>query len=129
VGTSASNGNGARLTAAGVWTDGSSRASKDNVQPLEGEELLVEISGLEIQAWQYKDSDERHIGPHSEDFVGAFDVGVIGEDGSRENQYLAASDVAGVALAGVKELAQQNEELRQTIEGLKRRITELENRR
>jgi hypothetical protein len=58
----------------------------------------------------------------AEDFVAAFDVGIIREsDGQRDNQYLAASDVAGVALAGVKELLTK-------IEQLEARIAELEGR-
>ncbi len=126
VGTNSSNGNGAYLTGGGTWTPGSSRSFKENAQPLDSEQLLAKISSLDIEAWQYKDSDERHIWPYAEDFVEAFDVGVLKEDGTRENQYLAPGDVAGVALAGVKELARQNQELRQTIEELKQRITELE---
>jgi len=63
----------------------------------------------------------------AEDFVAAFDVGTIREsDGMREDHYLAAGDVAGVALAGVKELIeivnelkQENAELKSEIEALK----------
>jgi hypothetical protein len=119
VGTDGSNGNGAHLTAGGTWQNGSSRTFKENFRPLGRQELLVKISRMPVEAWQYKDSDERHIGPVGEDFVEAFDVGTIKEDGTRDSQYLAAGDVAGVALAGVKELAQQNQELRQIIEQLK----------
>jgi len=133
VGTTFTNGNGARLTSGGTWTDASSRAFKENGQPLDGGELLEKISSLAVEPWQYKGSDERHIWPYAEDFVEAFDVGTLREDGSRENQYLASGDVAGVALAGVKELAQQNQELMQIIEELKEsnvlleaRVVELE---
>jgi len=129
VGTSTANGNGAHLTTGGVWTNGSSREFKENFQPLDGEGLLSKISNLPVEAWQFKDSDERHIGPVGEDFVQAFDVGTVREDGTRDNMYLAAGDVAGVALAGVKELAQQNQELRRVIEELRQRIAELEKER
>ena len=65
----------------------------------------------------------------AEDFVAAFDVGTIRDsDGKRDDQYLAASDIAGVALAGVKELIQENRELRDLISQLERRITEMENK-
>ena len=126
VGTNAFNGNGAHLTTGGTWTDGSSRTFKENFQPINGSDLLLKISGMPVEAWQYKDSDERHIGPVAEDFVEAFDVGTIREDGSRDNHYLAARDIAGVALAGVKELLQQNQELKQIVEELRQRIEELE---
>jgi hypothetical protein len=136
VGTNSGNGDGAYLSPGGTWTDGSSRTFKDNFQPLDGTELLAGISSVPVEAWNYKDSDERHIGPMAEDFVAVFNVGVTRNDGSRDNQYLAARDVAGVALAGVKELVQQNRELQQIIEQLKQsnasleaRIAELEKNR
>ena len=119
VGNKTSNGNGAHLTEGGVWTDGSSRDFKENFQALDSKELLEKVSSIPVTAWNYKNSDERHIGPMAEDFVAAFDVGTIREDdGRRENRYLAARDVAGVALIGVKELAKQNQELRERIDQL-----------
>ena len=112
VGTSASNGNGAYLTGGGTWTNGSSRTFKENGRPFEGQQLLEKISTLPVETWQYKDSDEQHIGPYAEDFVGAFDVGTVRDaDGQRENKYLAASDVAGVALAGIQALLDKVEQL------------------
>ncbi|KPL03675.1 MAG: hypothetical protein AMJ73_05810 [candidate division Zixibacteria bacterium SM1_73] len=125
VGTSTSNGNGAYLTAGGTWTNGSSRAFKENFQSLDRQELLAKISSLPVQGWQYKSSEERHIGPVSEDFVEAFDVGTV-RDGRRDDKYLSPGDVAGVALAGVKELIEENQELREIIEELTQRIAKLE---
>lgn len=126
VGTDGTNGNGAHLTFGGTWTNGSSRTFKENFETLNSRDLLGKISDLPVEAWQYKDSDERHIGPVSEDFVQAFDVGSLRRDGSRDNHYLSAGDVAGVALAGVKELIQENQELKQIIGDLTQRITQLE---
>jgi hypothetical protein len=143
VGTDGTNGNGAHLTAGGSWQNGSSRSFKEDFRSLSRDELLAKIAGLPVQAWQYKGTDERHIGPVSEDFVDAFDVGVMKKHGLRDNRYLCPGDVAGVALAGVKELTQQdqelrkelqrvsgqNEELRQMVEELTQRISELEKTR
>ena len=136
VGTNATNGNGAYLTNGGNWMGCSSRSKKDQFQPLDPDELFRIISDLPLEAWQYKGSDERHIGPVSEDFVGAFDVGVLREDGSRDDKYLSGSDVAGVALAGVKELilrnqqlSAQNQELKDMLEKLTERVRQLENSR
>ncbi|MGB2979975.1 MAG: hypothetical protein WBC77_01875, partial [Candidatus Zixiibacteriota bacterium] len=70
-------------------------------------------------------TDERHIGPVSEDFVRAFDVGTVNQ-GVRDDKYLSPGDVAGVALAGVKELIQENQELKQIISDLTERIADLE---
>jgi hypothetical protein len=125
VGTDGSNGNGAHLTFGGTWTNGSSRTFKENFQSLDSQELLAKISGLPVQEWNYKGSDERHIGPVSEDFVQAFDVGTVRSDGIRDNKYLSPGDVAGVALAGVKELIQENQELKKAVEELKQQIADL----
>jgi len=129
VGTDGTNGNGAYLTAGGVWTNGSSRSFKENFQTLNSQELLKKISNLPVEAWSFKNSEERHIGPVAEDFIQAFDVGTVKEDGNRDNQYLSAEDIAGVALAGVKEMIKENQELKQVIEELRHRIMELEKTR
>ena len=81
---------------------------------------------MPVETWNYRGTDERYIEPVAEDFVEAFDVGTVRENGTRDNQYLSPGDVAGVALAGVKELAQQNQELRQIMGELRHRIAELE---
>jgi len=112
------NGNGAHLTGGGAWTDGSSREFKEKFQQLDGKDILNRIDKLPMESWEYKGTGERHIWPCAEDFHEAFDVGVLKEDGTRDTKYLAAGDVAGVALAGVKELAKDNRELRERIEQL-----------
>ncbi|MCP4582299.1 MAG: hypothetical protein GY839_11855 [candidate division Zixibacteria bacterium] len=130
VGTHSLNGYGARLTFGGTWTNSSSHTFKENFLTLDRQQLLSKISSLSVESWNYKDSDEKHIGPMAEGFVAAFDVGSIREsDGKRENQYLAASDVAGVALAGVQALLERIEELEKenaVIKQLEVRIAELE---
>jgi hypothetical protein len=120
VGTNTSNGNGAYLSAGGVWTNGSGMLLDTDRQRLDGAELLFKISSLSITSNINHNSFERHIGPSSTDFARAFDVGAIrDDDGKRNDQGLAASDVAGVALAGVQELLKK-------IETLEKRIAELE---
>jgi hypothetical protein len=120
VGTGFGNGGGAYLSPTGVWTNSSSRTFKENFTPFDGAELLRKISALSVTTYNYKNSTEKHIGPVAEEFVGAFDTGVIREsDGKRDDQYLAGSDVAGVALAGVQELLKK-------IDQLEKRIAELE---
>ncbi len=125
IGTNIFNGNGAHLTGGGTWTNSSSRKFKDHFQALEGKELLSKIAATPIESWQYKGGSEKHIGPVAEDFVAAFDVGTTREDGNRDNEYLAPSDVAGVALLGVQELLKQNEELRQLVEELQKEVEKL----
>ena len=126
IGTNGSNGNGAYLTAGGTWTNGSSRAFKENFTPLDAQQLLSRIAVMPIESWNYKGTTEQHIGPTAEDFVAAFDVGAVRKtDGQRDNQYLAAGDVAGVALAGVKELVVRNGQLQAEVTQLRGELAEL----
>jgi hypothetical protein len=129
VGTSTSNGNGAHLTFGGVWTNGSGREFKEGFEQMDGQDVLNRIDKLPMFGWRYKDSDERHIWPCAEDFHEQFDVGTIKDDGTREIRYLAAGDVAGVALIGVQELHRMVKELsikNDEIDDLRSRITHLE---
>lgn len=134
VGTNSNNGNGARLTSGGVWTNASSKEFKENFTPLDQQQLFDAIESLNIEGWNYRNSDEFHIGPYAEEFVEAFNVGTTDEEtGERVNSHLAASDVAGVALAAVKELITENTRLRADLkqhqnktESLKKRVEKLE---
>ncbi len=127
VGTANTNGNGARLTNAGVWTDASSRTFKENFVEIGGAELLDKISQLSLPHYNYKGTTEKHIGPMAEDFVALFNVGSVDENtGQIDPMYLSAKDVAGVALAGVKELSERNRELQEQVQLLLKRIENLE---
>jgi hypothetical protein len=126
VGTNTSNGNGAHLTATGVWTDASSQSFKTDFRKLDRDWLLNGISRIDIASWRYKESAGKHIGPVAEDFAGIFGVGNTDESGSIDDKYLSPADVAGVALAGVKELLQENRNLKEQILELEERIAVLE---
>ena len=128
VGYDATNGNGAHLTTGGVWTSTGPK-SRGDIRKLDGGEVLGLINQLPIESWEYKGSDERHIWPCAEDFHEAFDVGVLKEDGTRDTQYLAAADMAGVALIGVQELYRMVQDLRtktQEIEELRAEMAQLQ---
>lgn len=129
VGTSSANGNGAHLTYAGQWVGASSRTFKEDFQPLEATDLLTKLAALPVESWRYKGTNEYHIGPVAEDFTETFNIGALRSDGTLENKYLSASDVAGVALAAVKELHQTQQELKdrvQRIEQLERQMAEMQ---
>ncbi len=127
VGTANTNGNGARLTNAGVWTDASSRTFKENFVEIGGAELLDKISQLSLPHYNYKGTTEKHIGPMAEDFAALFNVGSVDENtGQIDPMYLSAKDVAGVALAGVKELSERNRELQDLVQLMLKRIENLE---
>lgn len=127
VGTANTNGNGARLSAAGVWTDASSRTFKENLVEIGGAELLDKISQLSLPHYNYRGTTEKHIGPMAEDFAALFNVGSVDENtGQIDPMYLSAKDVAGVALAGVKELSERNRKLQEQVQLLLKRIENLE---
>jgi len=126
------HGNGAHLTAAGVWTNVSSRQLKTNFEAVS---VLDKLANLPIQKYDYKKFEtekdaegkekldkndqpirkwknkavhvDKHISPVAEDMHTIFGVG--SKDG------LAAIDVAGVALQGVKELLARMIELEKRI--------------
>jgi hypothetical protein len=116
VGTNTTNGNGAYLTTGGVWTNGSSRSFKERFVQYRPAEVLEKIRQLPVEGYFYKGTEEYHITPMAEDFYRLFGTGVreiietdsTGQLVRRPNpdvdKYLAASDVAGVALLGVKAL-------------------------
>jgi len=113
VGTNATNGNGAHLTAAGVWTSPSSHTLKDRLKPLDPQEVLQKIVAMPVEGWYYKSTEEYHIGPYAEDFYAAFGTGVLNSPGV--GKYLAASDVAGVSLLGIQALHKENDSLRRRV--------------
>ncbi|MCS7000804.1 MAG: hypothetical protein NZ481_08000 [Candidatus Kapabacteria bacterium] len=138
VGTNKANGNGAYLSAGGVWTNASSRSKKDRFVPLNAQEVLAKIRQLPVEGWYYAGTNEYHIGPCAEDFHEAFGTGVLDSPDARTS--LAASDVAGVALLGIKALVEQVEQegaavrsaqeeleaLRQESAALREKVTVLE---
>jgi len=130
VGTYAINGNGAYLTAGGTWTNGSSRSFKERFVQYRPAEVLEKILQLPVEGYFYKGTEEYHITPMAEDFYRLFGTGVheiietdsTGQLVRRPNpdvdKYLAASDVAGVALLGVQALHEENAQLRQRVSDL-----------
>ena len=124
VGTGVTNGNGAFLTLAGVWTNASSRSFKERFRPLDGAEVLSKIMALNVLGWYYKGTNEYHIGPIAEDFYSTFQTG--NQDYPSETQrYVSSVDPAGVALIGVKELKKENEKMSDEINSLRKEVEEI----
>jgi hypothetical protein len=99
------------------WLSGSHSSLKENVEPVDGEDILEKLESLDVNRWNYKaqDASVEHIGPMAEDFYAAFSVG--------DNPYTISSiDPAGVALAAIKELNKKTKQL----EKQSQRIDELE---
>ncbi len=67
IGTIGSNGNGAYLTAGGVWTNASSRKSKDNIASLTFEAAENTLEQLSPVTFNYKASSQTNAGFIAED--------------------------------------------------------------
>jgi len=114
------------LTIAGTLTQGSSRTIKEELRPVDSRDVLRRVLDLPITSWHYKaDPGVRHVGPMSEDFFAAFQVG-------NDDKGISVTDSAGVALAAIQglhlELAARDAEiatLRARIEELAARLEQL----
>jgi hypothetical protein len=101
-------------SATGTFGTLSDRAAKTNLLPVDGAEVLGRLAALPILEWNYSHQADgvRHIGPMAQDFFEAF--GLFGS-----NKMIAITDLAGVALAGVKELNSAMERKNSELDRLK----------
>lgn len=111
------------------WSFSSDRNLKENLQPLDVQDVLRRVCRVPLTEWNYIGYDIRHIGPMAQDFHAAFNLG--GSD-----TMISEADAIGVALASIQGLQQQvaekaeeNRGLQRRLEALERRLQELEARR
>ena len=106
--------NGAHCTSGGTWTNGSDVNSKENIEPVDGGELLAKIAALPVSKWNYRNEDPSitHIGPMAQDFHAIFGLG--GDDKS-----ISTIDPSGIALAAIQALHKRNLELEAQIAELR----------
>ncbi|HEY0141698.1 MAG TPA: tail fiber domain-containing protein [Thermoanaerobaculia bacterium] len=114
VGTNTANGNGAHVTTGGVWTTGSSRTFKENIQELSGEEAMKTVAALKPVTYKYKND------PQQEPYVGfiAEDVPVAVSQ-EYDRRYISAMDI-------VATLTKVVQEQQKTIEQLSERVQQIE---
>lgn len=88
----------ASLSYGGAWANASSRTVKEGMQPVDADDVLARVLGLDLSRWRYIGSTEgEHLGPMAEDFHAAFGLG--GSD-----RQIATVDADGVALAAIQGL-------------------------
>jgi hypothetical protein len=90
------------LTIGGMLTENSDRNAKENFEPVNPQDVLERVLGLEISTWNYKTDDpsERHMGVMAQDFYEAFGLGEY------ENK-IGMLDVGGVAITAIQGLHQR----------------------
>jgi len=104
---------GAYLTVGGTWTNSSDRNKKENFTPVDGKELLEKLSQLPISMWNYKSDskDVKHIGPIAQDFFEIFHLG-------SDEKAISTIDPSGIALATIKQLHKENQDLKDRLQKL-----------
>ena len=112
---------GGDLRIGGTIIQASGRDIKQNIVEVYSARGLDKIADLPIYHCSYtRHSDRiRHMGPMSEDFYALFGLGDTGKG-------IAGVDTAGVTLAAIKSLQQANTELRERIETLETKLTEID---
>jgi hypothetical protein len=104
--------NGAYVTAGGVWTDSSSRESKENIAELTPEEALAALANLEPVTFNYRqEQQEQYVG-----FI-AEDVPELVANSDRTG--LSAMDIVAVLTRVVKLQQKQIEKLEARLEARK----------
>ncbi|MEM7456010.1 MAG: tail fiber domain-containing protein [Planctomycetota bacterium] len=113
----APNGN---LTIKGALNQQSDRNQKEQFEDIDTARILESVVELPITSWSYKDDDSvRHIGPMSQDFHDAFQLG-------EDDRVISAIDADGIALAAIQELAARNADLESEVDELREMVMRLE---
>jgi hypothetical protein len=99
-----------------AWGSLLDRGLLENIQNIDGAEVLDKLAAMPIKTWNFKNQDKsiRHIGPAAQDFA-AFGVG-------DDDTHITTIDADGIAFAAIQELYKQNQELRREIEALKQEL-------
>jgi len=113
--------NGATCTAAGVWTDNSSRNTKENIRSLTAEEALDALGDLNPVRYNYKVDKEDEC------------VGFIAEDvpdlvASKERKGMSPMDIVAVLTKVVQEQQKVVQEQKITIAELSEKLAGIEKR-
>ena len=104
----------------GVLTEGSDVNSKQDIEPVDGQNILEKLTNLEISEWSYKDAPaDRHVGPMAQDFYAAFGLG-------HTDKGIATLDSSGVALAAIKALIDENASLKERLSLLESQQAEMQ---
>ena len=98
-------------------TQSSDRTRKTDIQEVDTKDVLAQVAALPVTTWRFKTDDEdiRHMGPMSQDFHAAFGLGV-------NELTIAPVDGVGVALAAIKALDTQDNEMQERLATLEAQV-------
>jgi hypothetical protein len=104
-----------------VWVNSSDRALKANFTQIDPQAILDAVAAMPISAWNYTAEGEavKHLGPTAQDFRAAFGLG-------QDDKSISTVDTAGVALAAIQALKQDNDAKQAEIDALKLRVAIVE---
>jgi hypothetical protein len=122
VGTGPTNGNGAHLTAAGVWVNGSSRTSKENIRSLSEQDALTTLADLDPVLYTGKGAAD------GEEYVGFIAEDVPEMVAVADRSGVSPMDVVAVLTRVVQVQQRSLDEQRAVNQALEQRLQELEAR-
>lgn len=92
---------------------------KNNFELIDEKNILEKVATLDIQKWTYKTREgEFHVGATAQDFYKAFGLGA-------DDKHISTIDADGIALASIKALKIENDELRKELSNQKKQIDKL----
>ncbi len=110
-------------TVRGNFVDSSDRNLKDDIRPIDGEQILNRLTAMPLSSWKFIESDRRHIGPMAQDFHAAFDDLL---DLQSDDTTIAPVDRTGVAFASIQALNKKLEKTEAENASLRQRLDKLE---
>lgn len=89
------------LTVNGTFVSSSDAAAKQDLSPVDVQQVLEGVGRLPINEWSYRDDPAtRHLGPMAQAFRSAFGLG-------GDERHIAMVDADGIALAAIQALRQR----------------------
>ena len=107
----------------GTFVSSSDREKKQDIVPVNPQEVLSQVVATPVHYWRYKDNpDTLHVGPMAQDFYASFGVGP-------DERHIASVDADGIAFAAIQALAghvsaleAENARLREELDMIKQKL-------
>jgi hypothetical protein len=105
------------------WSCSSDRNMKENLQAVDSQAMLEQVSRLPVLYWNAKGTNPqvKHLGPMAQDFYAAFGLG-------DDEKSISTIDLDGVALAAIQGLYAENQELKAQVTTQQKAIDDIQQR-